>query len=170
MKIMARRRKSGGVIPLKVDGEINLGTLADEDVLSVTLPTTVSKDTFLVSADIVWARRNATVGEGPVLVGMAHSDYTDAEIEEAIEATGSWDQSDKIAQEQARRLVRQAGGFQGDTTTTDEILNNGNPKRTKLRFVVQNGKTLKMWAKNKSGAALTTGSYIEYSGTIWARR
>lgn len=169
MKIMPRRRKRSGVIPLKVSGQLALGTLANNSLVSVTLPSTVTSDTYMVSADLTWSLRDAAANQKPIQFGLAHSDYTDAEIEECIEATGSWDQSDLVAQEQARRKVRHVGAFQVDAET-DSTFNDGRPKRSKIRFVVQNGKTLKIWGYNDSGAALTTGSYIEYSGTIWAKR
>ncbi len=169
---MAKHGNKGrkrGVKPLKVDFNLALGTLASADVIIGTLPTTATKREYLISADFYWSLLEKTVNEGPISVGVSHSDYTAAEVEEALEATGSWAVNDKVAQEQARRQVRAAGQFSGEVAG-DEVLNDGKPMRLKLGFYVEIGQTLDIWAWNRSGAALTTGSILKCAGIVWAAK
>ncbi len=164
---MAKHGKRGYVRPAKVSASLPLLTLANLDVLGEVFPDTVDKPTFAVSMDGLWSLINATPGEGPIEVGVAHSDYSDAEIEEWIENQGSWGSSDLVGQEVAKRKIRSVGEFANDVT--DEVLNDGKPIRTRLRFMLNAGATLKYWAYNRSGAALTTGGSVSLSGNIWLR-
>ncbi len=164
---MAKHGKRGYVRPAKVSASLPLLTLANLDVLGEVFPDTVDKPTFAVSMDGLWSLINATPGEGPIEVGVAHSDYSDAEIEEWIENQGSWGSSDLVGQEVAKRKIRSVGEFANNVT--DEVLNDGKPIRTRLRFMLNAGATLKYWAYNRSGAALTTGGSVSLSGNIWLR-
>ncbi len=102
--------------------------------------------------------------------GIAHSDYTAAEIEECIEATGSVDIGDKIAQERANRLVREIGTMEsGSSPPTGGALsfNDGRPVKTKLNWVIGIGDTLVLYVRNGSGTVYTTGSNIVAKGEMW---
>lgn len=105
-----------------------------------------------------------TAGEGPIVVGVAHSDYTDAEIEEVLENVGSWDEGDMIDQEKARRLVRRIGQINSPATAEDGLLNDGKPLKIKLNWLLTTGQTLSFFAFNKGGSSLTTGSYLVVEG------
>ncbi len=141
-------------------------TLADGAVLGVDSDP-FGREFFAISADLYWAMRNHTAGEGPVIVGVAHSDYTDVEVAENLNLTGMEDPGDKVAQEQGRRLIRRTGQFSG--IGTDEVLNDGRAKRVKIGFVITDGFSLAFWAQNKNGGALTTGTVVETSGKIYGR-
>ncbi len=169
-KSKGRKRRSG-VRPASVEQSLGLSTLAVNDVLGVDFTGTVDRPEFLVSAHLAWALRGGTVGEGPIIVGIAHDDYTDAEIEEFIENTAGWTQGDKVAQEIARRLIRTVGKFalQASTATTEQVLNDGKPIKTPLRFGVTAGQGLKFWAYNSGAGALMTGTVIEVNGVVWIR-
>jgi len=164
---VGKHGRRGYVRPAKISASLPLLTLANLDVLGEVFPDTVDKPTFAVSMDGLWSLLNATPGEGPIEVGVAHSDYSDAEIEEWIENQGSWGSSDLVGQEVAKRKIRSVGEFANDVT--DEVLNDGKPIRTRLRFMLNAGATLKYWAYNRSGAALTTGASVSLSGNIWLR-
>ncbi len=151
---------------LVFSSSLALLTTAGNTVVSGALADTVVDRVWLSSMDIRSALRNVTVGEGPIVYGVAHGDYTAAEIEECLEAVGSWDRSDQIAVEQANRKVRTIGVF--GAILAEETLNNGNPKRVRLGFILEDGQTLQMWAWNKSGATLTTGAVIEGNGQVYA--
>ncbi len=144
-----------------------MGTPGGDSVVKGNLDSTVVDGTFLISADLVWGLRGITPGEGPIVVGLAHSDYSAAEIEEALEAITSWDEGDKVAQERRRRKVRTVGMFSGETAT--QVLNDGKPIKTKLGFAIAEGDTLAVWGWNKSGATLTTGQIITAQGGVNAR-
>lgn len=152
-------------------GQINealvLGTLAANTLVGVNFDEAVSDRSFLLSMEAIWSLRDATSLEGGVMVGIAHNDYTDAEIEETIEATGSWDEGDLVQQERAKRKIRRIGTFGG--LASDLVLNDGKPIKTKLMFSISEGQTLKLWAYNLTGAALTTGSVVHAEGHVWIR-
>ncbi len=161
-----KRRKGYRYLP--VDESAAIGALATNVVGKSDLNSTVDNDMWFMSHRGPWSMEQHTPGEGPITVGLAHGDYTAAEIEECLEAQASWDEGDKVAQEQARRKVRTVGIFPGVAAL--EVLNDGRPIKTKLGFRVQIGETLSLWFWNKDSATLTTGTMIETQGGISARR
>ncbi len=101
----------------------------------------------------------ATPGDniGPVIVGVAHSDYTSAEIEAYLEAASSWDIGDKIVKEVRSRLVRVIGVFDIPEGVGQAVrLNDGRAIRTKLNWLLAEGDTLGFWAYNSGPAAYAT--------------
>lgn len=164
---MARKgRRRSGVRPANVSATLALGTLANITSIKQDFPDTVDKPTFSVSADLVWGLTNPTSAEGNIIVGLAHGDYTQAEIDEYIENQGAWGTSSLQEQEVARRKIRVVGTFPSNNGQ-DIVLNDGKPIRTRLRFSLDAGQTLSFWAYNRSGAALTTGSSVIVNGTVW---
>ncbi len=162
------RKNRKGYRYLPANDQLVAGTPASNTVVSANWPTTVDEDTYMISTDLTWAKSGGTPGEGPLYVGLAYSDYTQTEIEEALEATASWDKSDKIAAERRKRLVRSVGVFAG--VTQDEVLNDGKPIHTKLAFVCESGVTLQTWLWNKINGTLTTGVFVELTGGVHTRR
>ncbi len=160
---VAKHRK-GGIRPAKIDHALVLGTLAANDVISSAIPGTVSKRTWVASIDVSATLRGAVAAEGPIVIGIAHSDYTAAEIEECLEASGSWDLGDKIAQEQGRRQVRTIGAFEPQAAT--DRLNDGKKLRIRCKFALEDGDGLQLWAYNQGGGALSSGT-VEILGTAW---
>ncbi len=61
--------------------------------------------------------------------------------------------------------MRQVGQF--PAFETHEVLNDGKVIRTKFRTVLEAGIELGVWARNKSGVALTTGAVVRLSGRIY---
>lgn len=163
---MAKKGRGSRLHVAKIDKTMALGALAADTLISSLLGDTVVTKEYAVSLDCVYTFEGATVGEGPIMFGWAHSDYSSTEIEEALEATGSWDVSDKVSQEQARRLVRTVGTM--DLHATTEKFREGQVVRTKLKFNVEEGKTLRLWAYNcNTGAALTAGIDFRAQGNIY---
>ncbi len=163
---MAKRRGTPNLTNIPIDSGITLSTLANATVLSGSLIATLTEDLHLIHADLAWSIQGLTPGEGPIYVGIAHGDYSDAEILEALLAslTGP---GNKIEQEQSRRLVRRIGGFPG--ILAEEVLADGQQIRTRLNFTVQSAKTVKMFAFNRSGGTLTTGAVIRVFGSVFGR-
>lgn len=160
-----RKRKPFTWIP--VNAQISLGALADDTVLKGTI-STLTEDFYIAGAKGIWTMREHTAAEGPITVGFGHSDYSVAEIEEKLDAGGSFTgPAAKIEGEQARRLVRIAGMFTG--LSTDEVLGDGLPANTKLNFVIQDGKGLDIWAYNQSGGPLTSGTVVRFTGHVYGR-
>ncbi len=154
-----------------VEEELILSTLAGLTLLGVDFDDVVSERTLISSlvATYGWTRVTQGTDVGPILVGIAHNDYTDAEIEAWIETTNSWDVSDNLAtREISKRLIRRIGILETPSTADRmEALNDGKPIKTKLNWTLQSGQTLKVWAYNQGAAAFaTTSPKISVSG--WA--
>ncbi len=140
---------------------IPLLTTAPEVVVGVVNADVFTEQRRILSVEVTWSLEDLTDLDGPIEVGIAHSDYTDAEVEECLEAGGSWDEGDKVAQEQARRLVRRVGVL----TEEETALNEGRLVKTRLNWRVSTGDTLRWWARNR-GDALTTGAVVIISGVL----
>lgn len=162
-----RRRSNLSV--QRVSGIKLLATLADSALIGGDINAEqADRPYWIISADLIWSLRNHTAGEGPIHVGLAHPDYSDAEIEEWFENSGSLQKGDLVSQEKARRRIRQVGSFSGKDT--EEHLNDGKPIRTKCMWGIIAGQTTaKLWAYNQSAAALTTGSSVLATGKVYAR-
>ncbi len=153
---------------LKCSESLPVSNLLSSTAAKADFDSVVDDTTFLLSLEATWDIEGRTAGEGPLVVGVAHSDYTAAEIEEWFQATGSWDRADKIAQERQTRKIRQVGIFAGGGTL--ESLNDGKPVKTTLKFNVEDGSTLAQWALSLDSSQLTTGAVVHTNGKVWARR
>ncbi len=165
---MARKNRRSFQVG-QIDAALSLGTLANADLISGDLFSgdVVDDDTYMISTKLSWGIDDVTDGQGPTLVGIAHGDYTDSEIEEWIEASNSIGSGNMLEKERARRKCRRVGMFAGRNI---ETLNDGKPISTKLRFMLSTGQNLKFWAYNKSGAAYSvTVPVVRVSGPIFMR-
>ncbi len=159
------RKRRFNLVKAPLNTSLALSTLASNDVISAATQT-VDRNCRATSLHASWSIHNLTAGEGPIVIGVAHSDYTDAEVEESLEAAaGGWSTGDKVAGEQADRLVREIGTFAG--IAAEETLNDGKPIRTKLNWQLVTGAGLRFFVWNKSGAVLTTGASIKVTGHAW---
>ncbi len=164
---MSQHSKRKGLIYGQVLAINTLSTLADGSLAANAFPNTVNDSRLAIYLKGVWSLRGAAAGEGPLEFGVAHSDYTAAEIEESLESAGNWDLGDKIAQEQANRRVRRIGEFRGVTATgQEEVVNDGKPIFTRLNWKLAEGDTLAIWTRNGSGATLTTGASVAFKGKL----
>ncbi len=163
-----KNRARRGYRKLPIDAEVLGGTVGANDVTSTLFTAVMTEERLVSTVRGTWTWENVTVGDGPIVVGLAHGDYTAAEIEECLEALGAWDEGDKVAQEQANRLVRQIGTF-GDGTVQQE-LNDGKPITTRLNWRIATGDTLQLFIWNK-GEVLSTGSSVNFQGHLnsWRR-
>ncbi len=169
-----KRRKFRRYLKGNIDFQLALVTLAGDTLLGANAPDSVTETAWLSSVKASYALRAYTVaaGDGPVVVGLAHSDYTDAEIEEWMENTTSWQQGNKIAQEKAKRFIRQIGVFSlplNAAEVGDISLNDGRLITTKCGWLLTTGQTVKFWAYNSASGALTTGSVFHVNGhaNLW---
>ncbi len=160
-----------------VDENLALGTLGAQALVKLDFDETVNERTLVSSIIATYAMQDFTLaaGDGPILVGVAHSDYSAAEIEAVIESTGSWNEGDKVAQEVAKRLVRKIGIFPsvgGAGASAPAVLNDGKPIRTKLNWILLQGQTLTLWAYNLGTSPLaTTDPQVSVQGhaNLWPR-
>ncbi len=148
----------GKYIKGSIDEEHVLTSLASNDV-SISTPAEVVNERTLISSIVAtYDLKNFTAAEGPVQFGLAHSDYTAAEIEEYLENTGSWNEGSKIEQERADRKIRRVGVMTG--LLTDEKHADGRPVKTKLNWILLQGQTVSIWSWNKGGGTLTSGTLV----------
>ncbi len=167
-----RRRAMGQYTKGNVDEALALGTLAAATLIGQAFGETAVEKCRISSIVATWALSEFTLGagDGPISVGLAHSDYTDAEIEEVIEVTGSWDIGNKISRERMKRLVRHVGVFNTQITGEAAVLNDGNSIKTKLNWGLVTGDTLRFWAYNHGTSALAgTDPQLEVTGhaNLW---
>ncbi len=130
-----------------VDETHDVATLAFRTVESTVFDETVNERTRISSliAKYTLSDFTPTADVGPIEVGIAHSDYTAAEIQAVFTSTTSWNEGDKIGQEIGKRLVRSIGVFEvsGGSLVTDlHVLNDGKPIKTKLNWILNQGQTL----------------------------
>ncbi len=151
-----------------VDELLALSTLASGTVVNAPFDSTVNERTLISSTDIIWSMGDHTEGEGPIVVGLNHSDYTAAEVQEWYDATLTWNEGSLVERELAQRKIKVVGVFAGNAV---ETLNNGLPIHTKLNWILNQGQTIDVWALNRDDDPLTTGSDIELQGkaNLWAQ-
>ncbi len=145
--------------------------LAAGDVISAAITNTSTNSYRLISVDFSYSITDlaALIDDG-MEFGLAHSDYTSAEVEECLEAVNAIDQSGKIEQERANRLVRTLGYFDGAPGTDgSKSHNNGMPVKTKLNWKIGIGQTLNLWIRNGSDTVYSAGSNIAILGKFWIK-
>lgn len=155
----------------------DLSTLSSNSLTGDTVSDVLTEPAWLSSVKCTWSLTNYTNTNlaGPLLVGFAHSDYTDAEIEEWVENLASWDSGNMIAQEKSRRKIRLVGQFQTESTggtgpNTVYVLNDGKPITTKCGWLLIGGQTLKAWFYNSGGVAFaSTSPRVKWTGhaNLW---
>ncbi len=157
-----RRGKFRRYLRGNVDEKMALGTLAPQTAVVQAFGETVSERTYVSSLIATWAMSEFTIaaGDGPIMVGVMHSDYSAAELEEFIENTGSWNEASLVqTKEIGRRLIRVVGIFRTPSISgagSAVILNEGRPMRTKLGWILTTGQTLDVWAYNLGASGLAT--------------
>jgi len=173
---MARKRGKGRKYRRYMKGQIShsmaVGALATQDVKTSSNSEVLTESAWLSSVKAIWAMQGGAFGadEGPVLVGISHSDYTAAEIEEWIENAASWDQNDEVGKEVARRKIRRVGIFHGLGVTTEaEVMNDSKPIHTKCGWLMGTGQTVTMWAYNTGTETLQSGYDVKIEGhaNLW---
>ncbi len=170
------KRKFRAYLRGNVDEVLALSTLASLTLISAVFDEVVDEQCWVSSVRAIWAmqRFSTQADDGPIMVGLAHSDYSDAEIEEFIENTGSWTRGDLVAQERARRKIRIVGIFETGALSSAEatVLNDGKPITTKCGWMLVTGATLRFWAYNLGTSPLaTTDPRLELQGhaNLWPR-
>ncbi len=145
---------------------IVLGALADSDVISVQRGQTNTEDVKLLHCkySMTFLPSLTDTFEGPITVGWAPGDLTDAEIEECIEAVPLHD-SDYPAIEHSQRPVFPLETFSMLIDTTNGLNVGAVPLvkqgEFKPRWRIQEETGWRWWAYNHSGSALATGGFVE---------
>ncbi len=167
-----RGRKFRRYIKGKIEKDLALGTLATKALVGGETAETVGERTLVSSIVATWSYEglDPVANDGPIIFGVAHSDYTAAEIEAVLENTGSWAEGDLPAQEIANRKVRIIGTFpkRGASGQLGQavVFNDGRPMKTKLNWILTTGQGLDLWAYNAGTDNLTTGSTVHAYGHV----
>ncbi len=170
-----RGRRMGRYIRGNIDEKLSLTTLGAATAVGEDFDQVVNERTLVSSIVASYSMLNMTAAaaDGPIVVGVAHSDYTDTEIQEFITASTGWDEGNKVAQEQMSRKIRRIGTFQNPPElTVPAVLNDGKPIKTKLNWILLQGQTLQLWCFNQGSSALdTTVPVVHASGhaNLWPR-
>ncbi len=162
---MARKRDNK-FFAYRIEEQFALGALANGIAIAGDTTALGVTKCYLISADLVWSIEDSTSDEGPIDVGLASGDLSVTEIVEGLDAKPT-SRSDRIAMERSRRPIRRAGSFAG--SGANETLNDGKEIRTKLKFYIDEGIELVAWARNRSGATLTTGAVVNVVGTLFMK-
>jgi len=157
------RKKFRKYLRGSIEHSLALSTLAAKTVISSDNSESLVEKAWLSSLVARWSLSNftANAGDGPILVGVAHSDYSSTEIEEWIENVQDWAEEDQIGAERGKRKIKQVGMFDIPPNTTPSsamVLNDGKPIRTKCGWQLRTGQTVKFWAYNKGTSALASTS------------
>ncbi len=165
MKRYRKNRRNFVAIPFTLSQ--GLSTLADDALLEIALTAVFGEDIYIISVDALIQVRDFAAGDTPLRFGYAHSDLTTGEIVEALDAE-LINPDDIIQKERARRPVRKVGQISAASEDSARF-NNGNMKRTPIKFSVGEGFNLAFWIRNQSGQTLTTGAVLEVDGIIYGR-
>ncbi len=166
-----RGRRRFTLRKVRISNTTAIGALAALDVIEGSLTNVATEQLRVISLDLAWSIGDlgATQDDGQEF-GVAHSDYTAAEIEECLEATGSLDPGDKLAEEKANRLVRSIGQMQGAPGTgAGKSFKNGEKVKTRLNWLLSTGDSIVVWIRNGSGAVYTTGASLVSVGEMWVK-
>ncbi len=171
-----RKRPMGRYIRGNVQLTLPLTTLAANTLVSTALGA-VTERTLISSLIATWTLRTLTVADnvGPIKVGVSHSDYTDAEVEQWIEQSEStsWAEADKVAQEISRRKIRRIGVFEAPGVALGpSSLRDGKEIKTKLNWILTVGQTVNVWAYNMGSSAVATtvpDLNVEGHANLWPR-
>ncbi len=182
MLLLAARRKGGrgrrissqNYRKVLIQKDLSLTTLASKKPFSTALidAATDKVKVSSVMVNMVWDDMTGLAGtaneDGPLLVGVAHSGYTNDQIEEFIEGSTSMDFANKLAAERSRRLIRLVGTL---SAMQNSVPANGGFKKVKLNWTLGEGEKVNFFAYNTGGSALTTGSQLIASGhaNVWRR-
>ncbi len=170
-----RRRKYRRYLKGLIELNTAMGALATSSLITASPVGVVTETAWLSSVKCTWSWKDIAVAQsdGPIIVGVAHSDYTAAEIEEFLEQQGSWDEGDLIAQEVRKRKIRVIGTFPatGISLTDITVLNDGLPIHTKCGWYLTTGKSVDFWFYNAGSGNLVTGSFVTITGhaNLWPR-
>ena len=163
---MARRRRRktnwNKYMSGTIDLDLEVGALAGLDLVGEALSETVVDSTRVSTIRATYSLAGWTlfVNSGPILVGVAHSNYSDPEIESFIEASGSWDQGGLVEREVRSRRIRFIGTFptpEGGVGAAS-VLNDGKPITTKLNWNLSEGDTLRFWVYNTGSATINNAA------------
>ncbi len=167
-----RKRRRYNLRKVRIAASSDVGALAALDVASNVIINAASDTYRLISIIASYAWSGKALVDDACSFGLAHSDYTAAEIEECLEAVTAIDLGDKVAQERANRLVREIGTFGSGPAVAGDggmMFNDGRRVKTRLNWLMSIGDQIQLWMRNGSGVIYTTGSSITIDGEFYLK-
>ncbi len=168
-----RCRRRFNMRQVRINSGLAIGALASADVIAGAITNAPTDPMRFISVDLAYGITDlAAVIDDAFAFGLAHGDYTAAEIEECLESGASMDLGNKVEQEQANRLVREIGLITKAAAAASGgglPFNEGKPVHTKLNWLMSIGDQLQLWVRNNSGVVYTTGSTLAVSGKLWVK-
>ncbi len=169
-----KRRSMGRYLKGNIDLDVALGTLAGNTAVLQGTQDAVEERTLISSIDCIYSLADFTLGDniGPIEVGVAHSDYTLAEIEEWLELSTGWAEGNLQSREVANRKIRRIGVFDHTVSGGDRTLNDGRAIKTKLNWILTTGQNLDFYFYNQGSAALATtdpNGHVVGHANLWPR-
>ncbi len=162
-----QRRRRYRLRGVRITTELALGTLASDVAVVTSLTGNSDAQYRAISVSSTYSMVGITAGDGPITVGLAHSDYTVTEIKENMESAAAISPGLKIEQERTNRLVRVVGTLRPAGVGLGSFLNDGEPVKTRLNWLLPIGKSVNLFAFNEGTGALSTGAIVHMSGKIW---
>ncbi len=167
-----RRARPFNLRKVRINVSTSIGAVAAADLITGPLTAVSTNPYRVMSAELAYSVTDlaAFIDDGQT-VGLNHGDYTNAEVEECLEAQGAIDIANLVEQEQANRLVREIGvmAHGGSSTDSGAALNDGRPVKTKLNWRIGIGDTVSVWIRNGSDTVWTDGSNLLVTGHIWIK-
>jgi len=173
-------KKAWQTIEVSQETDLTSGITAS-DLVKDQLTDDVADDNFIAtSLDLTWTSHIEQAAEpgniGPLLFGVAKSDYSDAEIEAWVENPSGFTRANLIQQEISARHIKLIGQFSYPSLAPSEVagkvvsklLNDGLPIHTRLNWRILEGQSLSLWVYNAGNADVvaTSGQDVTVFGKI----
>jgi len=171
-----RRRRFGRYIRGSIDETTSFLNLNTRVLTTAIFDSVVNERTFVSSVVSTYALSEFTLvqGSGPIVVGIAHSDYSITELTEWLTQTGGWNETDLVAQEIGKRKIKLVGTFESPALVTEVVrLNDGKQIRTKCGWILNQGQSLQLWVFNSGDTSVGSGSTpvvrMQGHANLWPR-
>ncbi len=157
--------KDGKGVIITDSDVITLATLANNTVLKQAAPLAFTDRFRLIKATAIVTLKGITVGEGPILFGLASNSLSVAEIASAISANGPLSKQAGSEQNNAEFPVWTLGSFPSLIAGVEYLrATEKQPgyleKTVRWTFGVDTDPGYTWWAQNRSGGSLQTGGVI----------
>ncbi len=157
--------KDGTGVIITDSDVITLATLANNTVIKQAAPLAFTDRFRLIKATAIVTLKGITVGEGPILFGLASNSLSIAEIASAISANGPLSKQAGSEQNNAEFPVWTLGSFPSLIAGVEYLqATKVQPGRImdtiRWTFGVDTSPGYCWWAQNRSGGSLQTGGVI----------